>query len=333
MRTQADTDSQPQQRLNVWSAETAETDELADTALAGAKADRDGTRSFVDDATRRFRQNRAAVSSTVVVLILIFAAIFAHFLHTTDPLALDLNSINQAPSTSHWFGTDPEGRDEYTRILYGLRIPLIVSFVGTALTLIVGVLFGLAAGYYGGVIDSILSRFTDLMFAFPGFLLSIIIVTLFGPTLDSDFPNGVGRAILLTCVFALVSWPPLMRFVRSLALTLKEQQYVEAARVIGTSDSKIILRHLATNTYGLVMVQAALTVSFIIGAETVLSILGLGVQQPAPDLGSMLYDGTTYMDANGWGLLFPCIFVTVLIVAFIFIGNGIRDAVDPRSSN
>jgi peptide/nickel transport system permease protein len=213
-----------------------------------------------------------------------------------------------------------------------MRVAFVVSLVGTFFTVLVGVIFGLMAGYFGGWIDSILSRFTDLMFAFPGFLLTIIIVTLFSGAFDARFPNGVGRAIILTAVFALVSWPPLMRFVRSLALTLREQQFVEAARTVGTSNVRIILRHLMPNTWGLVLVQAALNVAYIIGAEAVLSIFGLGVNYPTPDLGSMLYDAIAEMDTNQAYLISTCSFLTVLILAFTFIGDGIRDAVDPKST-
>lgn len=283
------------------------------------------------DAVRRFSHNWAAVVSLVIIVVLILAAIFAHYLHTSDPNTLDYYNLDQGPSLAHWFGTDPEGRDEYSRILYGLRIPFVVSFAGTFLTVVLGLGLGLTAGYYGGWLDSILSRFTDLMFAFPAFLLTIIIVTLFGSAFDAAFPSGTGRAIILTCVFALVSWPPLMRFVRSLALSLKEQQFIEAARTSGSSGPRIIRRHLVSNVWGLTLVQAALTIASIIGTEAVLSILGLGVNQPTPDLGSMLYDGTSYMDENAWGLFFPCLFLTILIVTFTFIGDGIRDAVDPRS--
>ncbi|MGH2442754.1 MAG: ABC transporter permease [Chloroflexota bacterium] len=290
-------------------------------------------RSPFRDAVRRFSKNWAAMLSTAVIVILILAAIFARFLHTTDPNAINFSALYQGPSVSHWFGTDPEGRDLYSRILFGMRIPLIVSFVGTFITVVLGVGLGLIAGFYGGVVDSLVSRFTDFMFAFPAFLLTIIIVSLFGASFDAAFPNGVGRTIILTAVFALVSWPPLMRFVRSLGLSLKEQQFVEAARTSGTSGWNIIRRHLAPNVWGLVLVQAALTVAYIIGAEAVLSILGLGVNDPTPDLGAMLYDGTNYWDLNPWGMYFPAIFLTVLIVAFTFIGDGVRDAVDPRSSN
>jgi oligopeptide transport system permease protein len=283
------------------------------------------------DATRRFRRNWAAVVSLIVVAILIFMAIFAHYMHTTDPTALDYNALSQGPSANHWFGTDTEGRDEYTRILYGLRVPFVVSFVGTFLTVVLGLAFGLVAGLYGGFIDSMLSRFTDFMFAFPAFLLTIIIVTLFGGYFDRNFPNGVGRAVILTAVFALVSWPPLMRFVRSLALSLKEQQFIEAARTSGTTNLRIITRHLVPNVWGLVLVQGALTIAYIIGTEAVLSILGQGVNEPNPDLGTMLYDGAHYMAENGWLAFFPSLFLTVLILAFTFIGDGVRDAVDPRS--
>lgn len=299
------------------------------------EADRLGERTQVRspwrDAARRFMRNWAAVASVIVVVILIVMAVFAHYMHTSDPTALDYNALAQGPSGNHWFGTDTEGRDEYTRILYGLRVPFVVSFVGTFLTVVLGLAFGLVAGLYGGVIDSILSRFTDFMFAFPAFLLTIIIVTLFGGWFDRNFPSGVGRAVILTAVFALVSWPPLMRFVRSLALSLKEQQFIEAARTSGTTNFRIMTRHLVPNVWGLVLVQGALTVASIIGAEAVLSILGQGVNEPNPDLGTMLYDGAHYMATNAWLAFFPSLFLTIVILAFTFIGDGVRDAVDPRS--
>jgi oligopeptide transport system permease protein len=277
-------------------------------------------------------KNWAAVGSAAVVILLILAALLAPYLWAKNAITPDLGNTLGAPSGDHWFGTDAEGRDLYTRMLLGLRLPLIISFIGTGLTVIIGLALGLAAGYFGGWIDSILSRFTDLMFAFPSFLLAFILIDVYGSTFDNLYPGGVGRALILIVVFAVVSWPPLYRFVRSLALTLKEQQFIEAARTVGTSNIKMIWRHLAPNVYGLVLVQAALTVAFIIGTEAVLSILGLGVNEPTPDLGRMLYDGYGYMDAVAWGVFFPCLFLTILIVAFTFIGDGIRDAVDPRST-
>jgi ABC-type dipeptide/oligopeptide/nickel transport system permease subunit len=334
--------SEPANRAPTTPARTSRSPNYAPETEAGSSSllvaeqtrEAAGTRvrTPLKDAIRRFSKNWAALISLALIVVLILGAIFAPFLHTTSPYTPDFSNTGAGPSLTHLFGTDPEGRDLYTRVLYAMRIPLIVSLVGTLITVALGMVLGLVAGYFGGWIDSLLSRFTDLMFAFPAFLLTIIIVTLYGNAFDAQFPGGVGRAIILTGVFALVSWPPLMRFVRSLALTLKEQQFVEAARTVGTSNGRIIIRHLMPNTWGLVLVQAALNVAFIIGAEAVLSIFGLGVNEPVPDLGNMLNDGTAYMDANGWGLFFPCLFLILLILAFTFVGDGIRDAVDPKSS-
>jgi ABC-type dipeptide/oligopeptide/nickel transport system permease subunit len=211
-----------------------------------------------------------------------------------------------------------------------LRPPLVIGFAGTIVTLVLGLAFGLMAGFFGGITDSLVSRFTDFMFAFPGFLLALIIVSLFGDSFDSLFPGGIGRALILTLVFAFVSWPPLMRFVRSLALSMKESQYVEAARTSGTTSFRIITRHLLPNVWGLVLVQASFLVASIIGTEAVLSIVGLGVNEPTPDLGRLLYDTAGYMDQSAWGIFFPSAVLTLIILAFTFIGDGIRDAVDPR---
>jgi len=288
-------------------------------------------RSPMREATRRFVANWAAVLSLVIIVALVLAAIFAPYLHTSNPTFPDFLALGQGPSSAHWFGTDPEGRDIYSRVLYGLRVPFIVSIVGTILTVLVGMGLGLYAGYFGGIVDSLLSRFTDLMFAFPAFLLTVVIVTIYGPVFDQDFPNGTGRAIILTAVFALVSWPFLMRFVRSLALRMKEEQFIEAARTVGTSGPKIILRHMVPNVWGLVLVQAALNIATIIATESLLSIFGLGVNDPTPDLGNQIYDGYTYMDSNPFGLVFPCLFLIIIVLAFTYLGDGIRDAVDPRT--
>lgn len=296
------------------------------------RADASRVRSPFQDALRRFMRNWAAVISLVVIVLLMLAAIFAPWLHTTNPGTIDALNINLGPSAQHLFGTNSEGQDEYSRILYGLRVPLIVSLVGTVLTVLIGLTLGLVSAYFGGWVDAALSRFTDFMFAFPVFLLTIVLVTLFDQSLSRLFPSGVGRTILLTSVFALVSWPPLMRFVRSLGLGMKEQQFIEAARTVGTSPLHIIRRHMVPNVWGLVLIQGALTVASLIGFEAVLSIIGMGVQQPTPDLGYMLYDGALNMDANEWGVFFPSLFLVLLILSFTFLGDGIRDAVDPRSS-
>jgi len=281
------------------------------------------------DAWRRFSHNWAAMGSLIIILVLIFAAIFAPFLHTSNPTQFNYDMLDQPPSPHHWFGTDGLGEDMYSRILYGLRVPLLVGIVGAAITAVLGALFGVFAGYFGGLTDTLLARFTDVIFAFPGFTLALIVVSFYGNALDPYFA-GAGREMILIVVFAIVGWPGLMRFVRSLTFALKEQQFVEAARVSGSSDWQIIRRHLLPNMYGLILVQASFIVIAFIGTEAILSIFGLGVEAPAPDLGAMLFAGASELGVNFWEALVPSIFLTVLILAFTFLGDGVRDAVDPR---
>ena len=281
------------------------------------------------DAWRRFRNNWAAMLCLTTILILLIAAIFAPLMHTQDIFAQDYGNLDGKPSGSHWFGTDGLGRDLYSRLVWGLRVPFIVGIAGAAVSTFFGTLIGVIAAYFGGVVDSLMSRFTDLIFAFPGFLLAVLMVVLFGPALDPYF-GGAGRVILLSLVFALVGWPALMRFVRSLTLSMKEQQFVEAARTSGSSSWRILTKHLLPNMYGLILVQASFLVVGFIYTEAVLSILSLGVQPPNPDLGVMLFNGAERLDYNPWEAMFPSIFITVIILAFTFVGDGVRDAVDPR---
>jgi ABC-type dipeptide/oligopeptide/nickel transport system permease subunit len=280
-------------------------------------------------ARHRFLANRAATVALVILSIMCFMAVFARFMHTADPIAPNFNAVNQGPSGSHWFGADPLGRDTYTRLVYGLRVPILTAALGTTVTVVIGTLLGLIAGFSGGRTDFALSRITDFVFAFPGFLLALIVVSFFGPALDNYFAGG-GRVLLLAMVFALVSWPTLMRFVRSLTLSLKEQQFIEAARVCGGTNRTIVIRHLLPNIWGLVLVQASFIAIGLVSIEAVLSILGLGVQAPNPDLGSILNEGVQHMVADPWEVFFSSLVLTLLVVGFTFVGDGLRDAIDPR---
>ena len=283
------------------------------------------------DAWRRFSHNWAAMASLITIILLILMAIFAPLLHASAPMAQNYSLLDQAPSGHHWFGTDGLGRDYYSRILYGLRVPLLVGIIGAVVTVILGTLLGALSGFLGGIIDSLLSRFTDLMFAFPGFTLALIVMSLFGPALDPYFA-GAGRLMMLILVFAVVGWPGLMRFVRSLALSMREQQFIEAARTSGTGTWGILRKHLMPNMYGVILVQASFIVVSFVYTEAVLSIFGLGVEPPNPDLGNMLYEGTQHLALNYWEAIIPSIFLTIIILAFTFLGDGVRDAVDPRSN-
>jgi ABC-type dipeptide/oligopeptide/nickel transport system permease subunit len=295
----------------------------------GAELAQAPTSSPAADAWRRFRRNRAALGSLAVLAAVVLIAIFAPLMHTTSPLAQNYLQLDAPPSHAHWMGTDGVGRDQYSRLLFGLRVPLVVAAVGTLITVVLGALIGVVAGFAGGPVDSLLSRFTDIIFAFPSFTLALIVVSLYGPALDPYFGGG-GRVILLSMVFALVSWPALMRFVRALALGLKEQPFVEAARVSGATNWQIIQRHLVPNMVGLILVQASFIAINVISIETVLSVFGLGVQPPNPDLGQMLFDGVSRLDYSPWEVVFPSIALTVIILALTFVGDGMRDAIDTR---
>jgi peptide/nickel transport system permease protein len=289
--------------------------------------------SLSHEAFYRFRQNRLAFASLLMLIVLVLLAAFANALPlqspTTHPMGADF-VVDGAPSGSHWLGTDASGFDEFSRLIYGMRPAFAVGIIGQLITTILGVLFGVTAGFYGGWIDSLLARITDLIFAFPSFLLAFLMVSLFGPRFALGM-GGAGIVILITVVFAVVGWPALMRFVRSLTLSLKEQQFVEAARTVGTSNWRIITRHILPNTWGLVMVQSTFGVGAYIGIEAVMSLLGLGVQKPNADLGVMVAEGINVLPLNAVEAIAPSILLTLIIVAFAFLGDGLRDAIDPRT--
>jgi ABC-type dipeptide/oligopeptide/nickel transport system permease subunit len=290
--------------------------------------------SLSREAWYRFRQNRLALASLVILAILLFLAVFANFLPLQSPTTHAMGAdfvVDGAPSGSHWMGTDANGFDELSRLIYGMRPAFAVGLIGQLITTILGVFFGVVAGFYGGWVDSLLARITDLIFAFPSFLLAFLTVSLFGPQFSLTL-GGSGIVILITIVFALVGWPYLMRFVRSLTLSLKEQQFVEAARTVGTPNWKIITKHILPSTWGLVMVQSTFGVGAYIGTEAVLSLLGLGVQKPNSDLGVMVAEGINNLNLNEVEAIAPSVLLTVIIVAFAFLGDGLRDAIDPRSN-
>lgn len=282
------------------------------------------------EALRRFLANRLAVASLLVLIFLIVVTLIANFLPLIDPTYADPFRQDAFPTGHNLLGTDASGHDLFSAIIFGLRPALAVGIVGQVVTTILGVTIGVVAGFYGGWIDSALSRATDLIFALPTFLLAFLTVAVLGSSWDNLF-GGTGRVILITFVFGLVGWPSLMRFVRSLALSLKEQQFVEAARTIGTPRWKIITRHILPNTWGLVLVQTTFGVGGYIYTETTLSLLGLGVQPPNPDLGALVAQGAAHIDINWLESTAPAVVLGILVVAFAFLGDGLRDAIDPRA--
>ncbi len=281
------------------------------------------------DAWNRFHHNWLAVVSLAAILLCCIGAAFAPYLHSMDPLTIDYNYIDLPPGPHFWFGTDGLGRDQYSRMLYGLRAPLVIAFLGAAISIFLGSVIGITAAMAGGWIDSFFSRLTDVLFAFPSFLMALLAGSLFGRSLDGYFGGG-GQVVVFTIIFASVGWSGLMRFVKSLVLSLKEEQFVEAARVSGGSSWGILRRHLLPNMYGLLLVQAGFVAGGFVYLDAGLGLFGLGVLPPNPDLGVMLVNGDAMIGSNDAEVVFPAIVITVLVVGFTFLGDGIRDAVDPR---
>jgi ABC-type dipeptide/oligopeptide/nickel transport system permease subunit len=284
-------------------------------------------------AVRRFARNRLAVASLIVLLVLLVSTCIAQWLPLIDPTVPDAANTDAWPGGQHLLGTDSNGHDLFSAMIYGLRPAFIVGIIGSMVTTVLGVAIGLSAGFRGGWVDTVLSRFTDLMFAFPALVLALLAEELF-TTSGSPVAAALGdqaRVIVMTVVFAVLGWPPLMRFVRGLTLQYKQMQLVEAARALGVSNREIVTRHILPNTWGLVLVQATFTVSGFIYTEIVLSILGLGVQVPTPDLGYLADQALGQLEVNWVETIAPSALLTILIVAFAFLGDGLRDAFDPQT--
>jgi oligopeptide transport system permease protein len=276
------------------------------------------------DAWSRFRRNRLAVGSLAVVLLMILLAVIApileHFGLIADPTVQDVvNSYAPPGSPHHILGTDDLGRDILAKLLFGAQVSLSIGLLVQVITLTIGGSIGLVAGYYGGWVDNLLMRFTDIMYAFPDLLFVLIIVAALGPT----YLN-----ILIAIGF--VSWVGLARLVRGQVLSIKEKEFVEAAKAAGTSPVKIIAKHLFPNSLGPVIVVLTFGIPAAIFTEAVLDFLGVGLRPPQPSWGVMVFEGYAAVDAYPSLVLIPCIALSLTMLAFNFIGDGLRDALDPR---
>lgn len=284
------------------------------------------------DAWMRFRRNKLAVGGLAVVTILIVLALGArlpalpsggglwHLLHLTgDPFTQDVTNTYAAPSLQHPMGTDILGRDLMARVFYGASISLSIGIIVQFLILFIGGTIGMIAGYFGGRIDNLLMRFTDIMYAFPDLLLVLIFVAAFGPSFWSIF-----------IAIGLVNWVNLARLVRGQVLSIKEKEYIEAAKMTGSSPTKLILKHLLPNSLGPVIVTLTFGIPAAIFTEAALSFLGIGIRPPEPSWGVMVEDGYAGIFADPLQVLFPAIAVALTMLSFTFIGDGLRDALDPR---
>lgn len=276
------------------------------------------------DAWRRFRRNRLAVLGAAVVIFLVLVAflspLLVHLGLIIDPLKQEVEHIEAGPGQfGHPLGTDELGRDTLSRLMYGSRISLSVGILVQGIILPIGLAVGLAAGYFGGRIDNWLMRFTDIWYAFPDLIFVLVLVSVFGPSLLSIFG-----------AIALVNWVGLARLVRGQVLSIKEKEYVEAARSSGSPPLKLILKHLLPNSLGPIIVTVVFGIPSAIFLEAALSFLGVGIQPPTPTWGQMVFDGYEAIYANPSSVVFPGLAIGFTLLAFSFIGDGLRDALDPR---
>jgi peptide/nickel transport system permease protein len=271
-------------------------------------------------AVRQFRRNKLAVAGLFVILFFYAAAIAAPLISRYDYQEIQAGMRNKPPSAEHWLGTDRNGRDVYSRLVKGGQISLAAGFASVVIIMTVGVVLGAISGFFGGWVDTLVMRFTDVLLAIPLILLLITAASLFSP--------GLRTTII---VIGLTSWPGAARLVRGQFLALKGQEYVTAARAMGANPTRIILRHLFPNSLAIIIVEATLWLSYAIILESSLSYLGLGVVIPTPSWGNMLQDGQRELLAGAWWLtLFPGLAIFITVLCFNLMGDGLRDALDPR---
>ena len=278
-------------------------------------------RSLWQDARRRLFRNKAAVVSMVLLLLILLGAAFAPWLspHPFDEVYWDRIGMPPDYANAHWFGTDNNGRDLFVRVLYGARVSLAVGFAATQVSLAIGVLYGALSGFLGGKVDEVMMRIVDMMYAIPYLLIAILLVTILG----REF-------YLVVLTITVFSWMDMARVVRGQTLSLRSREYVEAARSIGVSTPRIIFRHIVPNLLGVVVIYTTVTVPGVILTESVLSFLGLGIQEPMTSWGVLIEDGTSVMEVSPWILLFPAALLSITLYCFNFIGDGLRDALDPK---
>ena len=291
-------------------------------AIGQAAQPQRGSQSFRQIAWRRFRANRVAVLSTVVLLTIFGLALAAPWIAPYDPNQVNIMAQHEPASSEHWLGTDENGRDELSRLMYGGRITLTVGFVAMVVGLLIGVIIGSLAGFNRGAIDTILMRFTDGMLAIPYFFLILIVVSVFGSSLRN-----------LIIVIGATSWMSVARIVRSEVLRLKEQDYVTAARSLGASSPRILVRHVVPHTVPILIVAATLGIANAILLESALSYLGLGIKPPHASWGNMLSNSQAYIWDNPLLALYPGLLIFASVLCFNFIGDALRDALDPRLRN
>lgn len=267
----------------------------------------------------RFRQNRLALFGLVVIVVFILCALSAPWIAPYDPYEMRVESVLRDPGAEHWLGADQFGRDLFSRIVHGSQVSLRVGIIAVGIALCAGGLMGVIAGYFGRWIDHLLSRVFDVMFSFPDILLALVIMAVLGPSTTNVM---IAIGIVYTPIFA--------RIARGSALSVKNSVFVEAARAIGVGHFMIMIRHILPNITAPLIIQTTLSFAFAILAEAALSFLGLGVEPDAPSWGIMLNEGKNWMEHGWWVAVFPGVAITLAVLSFNVVGDGLRDALDPK---
>ena len=275
--------------------------------------------SLYKDALKRFRKNKLAMLGLTIVIALILVALFAPLLALYDPIVRIKADSSLAPSSVHLFGTDILGRDILSRVIYGSRISIEVGIIAVGISMIIGLFLGALSGYFGNVPDVVIMRIADIFFAFPYILGAIAIMTVLGPGVINIF-----------IAIGILGWASFARIFRSSILTIKNKEYIEAARALGASNYRIITKHIFPNAFAPIIVYATMNVGTAIIVEAALSFLGLGVQPPTAAWGKMLAESLDYIDIAPWMMVFPGLAIVITVLGFVLLGDGLRDAFDPK---
>jgi len=273
------------------------------------------------DAFLRLRKNKAAMTGAVILILMITVALLTPWIAPYSYQEQNLLLGASPPSAAHWLGTDVLGRDQLTRVMYGSRVSLMVGFIATTVALLIGVLWGATAGFLGGRVDAVMMRIVDVMYALPFTIFIILLTVIFGSSM-----------LLLFLAIGAVEWLTMARIVRGQVLTIKRQEFIEAAVSMGLSRWQIIRRHLIPNVLGPIIVYTTLTIPSVILLESFLSFLGLGIQPPQSSWGSLISAGVANMEEYPWLLIFPALTLSITLFSLNFLGDGLRDALDPRAS-
>jgi len=291
----------------------------SEASEAGAESLESPTSGIRNRALRRFLRRPPAVISFIFIILFVLVAIFAPQLAPYDPAATDFTAVRQAPSETYLLGTDEIGRDELSRVIFGARASLVAGVISVAIALILGIPLGLISGYYRGVVDELIMRFTDALLSFPFLILAVALAAALGPSLTNAM-----------IAIGIATTPTFIRLTRGQVLSVQAEDYVQAAKASGAGDIRILFKHVLPNSFAPLLVQATLTIAGAIIAESSLSFLGLGVQPPTPSWGGMLNTAKNYMSQAPWMAVWPGLSIFVTVLAFNLFGDGLRDALDPR---